>query len=319
MVFSASVLGLKNANARAPCLFCLAIGDQRGKLDHHKSAPTRPIHEDDEAVREWEAKHNGETFEFDPTLGYKGTHALTINAKQLAIEYLHFRLNVYKRVISHIALMAKRYSSISSLNEYINNSIKGLNMNLEWNGKKISITPLKENQIDLLFSYQHTFEKVFPHELGLHLNQIFSTLASMVQQCKSSIPIPPSQTSNPPNLGQTLLQLLLHSVPGYAPLFTPAQITPYLHVACAHLEDVNKRLGPISKFSSSIIEAVNHDQVKRYLNNTMKGGGRLRENPWTFVIYRELLLALHKKQSSFTPKQLIWFALCLCFLLVLVY
>ena len=297
MVFTAALMGVKNANAKAPCLHCLVIGPARGDPKTHKSFHTRPYHNDDhEDIQNWESDHKGETFEFEPELGYTGGPALTLSAKDIAVEYLHFRLNLYKRIISHLAMHARSYSTLIKLNQYLN-SISGLKVDLQWDGKKISVTHLKEDQIDILFHHHHSFETLFPQQLGTHLNRIFNLLSQLLNVGRHGTPSNNStKAKNQNTIGQQLLEALLLQIDGFQPLFTQTQITPYLHSACAHLEDITKQIGPISKFSSSIIEAVNHQQVTMYLRNTMKGGGRNRENPWKHVLYRELLLAFDQSK-----------------------
>jgi hypothetical protein len=105
MVFLAYLLGVKRANAKCSCLFCLVYGDNKGDVTLHTMYPPRPLHRGDtkalnvvEMVSQEESESNTR-FDFSPAFGYNGVCAISaLTHEDLAVERLHLRLNLYKKV-----------------------------------------------------------------------------------------------------------------------------------------------------------------------------------------------------------------------------
>ena len=68
--------------------------------------------------------------------------------------------------------------------------------------------------------------------------------------------------------------LYIHSVLDFPPLFTKSQITPYIHFACAHLEDVIERHGSIT---TATTKPHQHQPTTTALHTTMDGSTPTRK------------------------------------------
>ena len=140
--------------------------------------------------------------------------------------------------------MAHKHSAVESLEDYFN-TIKGIKLTLAWSGTKTSASALKENLIDAVFLHRPHFKEVFHPALASHINSIFEVLGSITRLMLWSVSSASiaRAAGKLTKLGSPLLELLVHSVLDFPPLFTKSQITPYIHFACVHLGDLPERHG----------------------------------------------------------------------------
>jgi hypothetical protein len=302
MVFLVNLLGLKRANSKCPCLFCLVYGDNRGVPELNSSYPPRPINDEDKEALELATIATQEegmapSFDFWPELGYKGECAIPILQKEIAVERLHLRINIFKKIMTRVVQLVHKHGSVSQLNDYVF-AKTGIRPEFTMEGKA-TCPHLKEHEIEAIFQHKAEFEQFLPAPLGMHFNTMFDLLGQIF--AFASVPSP---TLSIDHVGETLLSHLITSIPNFGAIFQPKEITPYLHVLCSHIQRTTDVHGGLGSTSTSIVETVNFKHTRKLISHTAKGGGNPSHHFWFDVVLQEKMSLLMKKEELFSSQMI---------------
>ena len=105
----------------------------------------------------------------------------------LALAPCQFRWKIWWSSIYTFAWTSSRqsrvdlYSTVAKFEAYVNSNVNGIRLQLKWTGKKTSISPLKENQIDAFFLHHPLLVEIFSPLLGQHLDSIFETVGTVIR------------------------------------------------------------------------------------------------------------------------------------------
>ncbi len=161
-------------------------------------------------------------------------------------------------------------------------------------GGKASCPHLKEHEIEKLFHHHPSFESFLPSPLCAHLNTLFNLLSQLFGFVSN-----PDPNVSADDLGDKLLAHLTLPIHQFCPIFEQNQITPYLHLLCAHIQRTTDVHGGLGGVSTSVVESVNFRHTKKLINHTSKGGGKTKQHFWFDVVLDEKMLVLLRNESLF--------------------
>ncbi len=197
--------------------------------------------------------------------------------------------------MSRVVQYAHKLKCIPNLNSYLSRLL-GCEFSASFKQKPL-VPRLKEDVVHKLFTTATNFGGVFPPRLAAHIDKLFLLVGDILR--RSSGPGDCGDESLA-SLGERLLVAFQEKIDGYDPFFNQSQITPYLHILCAHMERVVDLHGGLGGYSSSIVETVNSLQTRKLILHTSKGGGKHnRHHFWLNVKVEEMIRKYLKHEGTF--------------------